>query len=80
MYVIYVIFPNSLIFTVNFCKINFLHKSLVQILTQTPFSLVHFNKYLFRAARPPPKKKHNGTRKYKQSQIIQLSEIVSLLN
>ena len=58
MYVIYVIFPNSLIFTVNFCKINFLHKSLVQILTQTPFSLVHFNKYLFRAARPPPPKKN----------------------
>lgn len=37
---------------------TFLHKSLVQILTQTPFSLVHFNKYLFRAAcRPAPEKK-----------------------
>ena len=61
---------------VNFCKKNFLHKRLVEILTQTPFSLVILTNIYLGLKK---KKKTTGARKYKQSQIIQLFEIVNLL-
>lgn len=54
------LFFQIVLFTVNFCKKNFLHKSLVQILTPDPIWFILKNIYL--GLPPPPEKKKNGSR------------------